>query len=57
MPLVRGQLLLLLAVMIVARSLCTDGRAERMPQHGGQHDDIVMAGDREDKSSSGQVAV
>jgi hypothetical protein len=57
MPLVGGQLLLLLAVMTVACSMCTDVRAQRMPQHSGQHDDIAMAGDWEDKPASGQVAV
>jgi hypothetical protein len=57
MPIVRGQLRLVLAVMIVARSLCTDGRAELMPLHSGQHDDIVMIDDREEKSASGKVAV
>ncbi|PNF34689.1 hypothetical protein B7P43_G05485 [Cryptotermes secundus] len=50
MPLVRGQLLLLLAVMIVACSLRTGVRAQRMPQHSGQHDD------REDKSASDQTS-
>jgi hypothetical protein len=57
MPLVRWQLLLLLVVMIVACSLCTNVRARQTPQYSGQHDDIVMAGDREDKSASGQVVV
>jgi hypothetical protein len=57
MQLVRWQQLLLLAFMIVACSQCTDGREQWMPQHSVQHDDIVMAGDREQKSASGQVAV
>jgi hypothetical protein len=58
MQLVREQLLLLLlAIPIVANSLLTDGRLQRVPQHSRPQADFVMAGNREDKLASGQVAV
>jgi hypothetical protein len=57
MQLVREQLLLLLAIPIVAHSLLTDGRLQRAPQHSSPQADIVTDGNREDKLAPGQVAV